>query len=173
MKTRSRAEAFLFARKLSQTKGIQDLGLKILSEAGEDEIAELEETSEPVEDAGSRQSYLPTRKQLHAACLLVILLCACAVGVWHCPIVTECKNSNRDNAQDCVHGEPPYPQSVHLSVSMKLYLKGKNRLEILVQNSWSVTHQFGRHSAKTSGQSRQHDNEKETRQDDRKTLKSN
>ena len=41
MKTRSRAEAFLFARKLSQTKGIQDLGLKILSEAGEDGISML------------------------------------------------------------------------------------------------------------------------------------
>ena len=37
MKTRSRADAILFARELSKTKGIQDLGKKILLEAGESE----------------------------------------------------------------------------------------------------------------------------------------
>ena len=35
MKTRSRADAILFVRKLSKTKGIQDLGDRILSKAGE------------------------------------------------------------------------------------------------------------------------------------------
>ena len=35
MKTRSRTDAILFARKLSKTKGTQDLGKKILAKAGE------------------------------------------------------------------------------------------------------------------------------------------
>ena len=37
MKTRSQADAILFARELSKTKGIQDLGKKILLNTGESE----------------------------------------------------------------------------------------------------------------------------------------
>ena len=40
MKTRSRADAIVFARRLSKTKGMQDLGKKILLKAGESEYSE-------------------------------------------------------------------------------------------------------------------------------------
>ncbi|XP_062504280.1 uncharacterized protein LOC134181088 [Corticium candelabrum] len=74
MKTRSRTDAILFARKLSKTKGTQDLGKKILAKAGE----EFEETSQPVEDTRQTQPYIaiPTLPTLLVTlfCIAVMLI---------------------------------------------------------------------------------------------------
>ncbi|XP_062504905.1 uncharacterized protein LOC134181660 [Corticium candelabrum] len=66
MKTRSRADGILFARRLSKTKGMQDLGKKILSKAGE----EFEETSQPVEDTREIQSCIT----IHTLLVLLLML---------------------------------------------------------------------------------------------------